>query len=498
MATLNIVLDNHEANIQSPPSVSPFNNVTEYISEINHETIKQPLQHRSISIFLFENHMVLFLWFNLKQSITHFKEKQDISYGKMGAFCMSTSVFIPTLERDIPNLINLYMLIPQLFRLKVSTISRVLHDIKVLGDYAFILIGFIDHPNTLKLYNIKKLQMLKKDFNTRLSRILPFIIDTSSVDDKLNMYRLLLLNTRFFDKGNAHTLLFDITTPEKVLKSIAESVSVAESVSKTSKVHMNYDNSPITKKKLVFKIEDNSKQNYFGFDNSKQMFLYLCDCINKATPAQLLISNKSSSSFHFSCGSIGYTTFDLGIKSDFKINFSLDLYLPHNDTMVTLNSTSQKIIHLLTNKYMLPAQIEQYLSYPNPLIEEALGYYPAFQQALENKIIQLIRIKFDDKDFNFGVVQCNHQECQKTTIFMKSQKKTVIKCFNCYITEFCPLCCNNGHTRSQCDLVSSDDDEDDYYDYADEDDYYDRDDEDERDDEDDDDDSYHYWSDDDV
>jgi hypothetical protein len=488
MATLNFLLDNYEVNFETPLIVSPFNNVIEDSSDItssindndssqvlltnisdesstsfedessNHSpTIasitKAPhLQHQCIPLLKRENHDNLILLSNMQQAILDSDSSSffDSTDGK-------DPVFVPTLEKQIPNLVNLYMLIPQLFRVKLNTRHKVLYEIRYLGKYASQLLYIIENPNSLKDYNVQKLTNLKKKFNIQLSRLLPIVIDTSSDNEDLNNLRLLLLNTRFFDKGNNHMLLIDITTPEKVLKLVkSESFSSSSIVGDSDTIinsqyshSMNYDAQPIGEKQCIFKIENEDNDSYtcFGFDNSKQLFSFLSDCINRAEPHQLKIekcSNDISHNITIGCGSSAYT------NTTFTYIFSLDLFLPHNDTHVTLNSKSSKLLHLLTNKYMLAKQMKQYLVHPDPLIDDAVGFYPAFQRAVNKKIYELIDIKFDDVTFNFGIIHCCRPDCQLSSIFRKKKTKPFITCGECYISHFCTLCCGPIHPGFRC------------------------------------------------
>jgi hypothetical protein len=95
----------------------------------------------------------------------------------------------------------------------------------------------------------------------------------------------------------------------------------------------------------------------------------------------------------------------------------------------------------------------QYLENPDPLLDEVVGFYPAFQRTLELKIADLIRIRFKNGDLDFGAIQCHRPQCEHITIFMKSQRKHIIRCSKCNISEFCSLCSDIDHGRTPCNLT---------------------------------------------
>jgi hypothetical protein len=335
------------------------------------------------------------------------------------------------------------MLIPQLFRFKVTSKDRVLAEITDLGLCADKLLHYIDYPHVHTAITNDRHNKFKKRFNMRLSRLLSLIIDTSSADQHLNAFRLLLLNTRFFVKCTNTQFLIDITAPEKVLKPVAEPVGgdcvVRKCCGQTSRERKNYDAYPTEEDQFVFKID----KKYFGFSNSEELLQFLIFCIDKTTPDQLVVSEcpSQSTSAYLTCGSMNCTP----RRSETTTVFLLDLILPHDDTTVTLRSDSTKLLHWLTHTHMTPTQMTDYLRSPDLLLAEAVGFYPAFQRALEKRIVEFIAIRSKQADFDWYVIQCFRLECEKPTILPKTRVKSVKRCGACGISEFCSLCHDQYH-----------------------------------------------------
>jgi hypothetical protein len=417
-------------------------------------------------------HVNLFAWCILHQAILHFERT------KAGNNCKTHEDALPEIgeEWHMPNLLNLYMridgdlyeesyyirnienvykLIPELFRLKMSTRHRVMSDIRDVGHCAFKVLDFIRvsfHRN-IRSRNIAGVQF-KARFNMKLTRLLPLLNDVVSADENMNFFRLLLLNTRFFDRCTHKDLHIDITAPERVLKPakpVGGGCVVKNYGGRTSRERKNYDAYPTEEDQFVFKVGDNGVQKYFGFSNSEELLQFLIFCIDKTTLKQLIVVEcpSDSTSAYLTCGSINYTP----AESDTTTIFMLDLILPHDDTTVTLRSDSTKLLHWLTRTYMTPTQMSNYLQLRHRVLDETVGFYPAFQRALEKRIGTFIGIRFKQGGINLSVIPCYRPECGVPTILEKSLVKYVIQCRGCGISEFCSLCHDIDHGTAPCELT---------------------------------------------
>ena len=285
-----------------------------------------------------------------------------------------------------------------------------------------------------------------RDYNTALN-FLQQHLRTDTCDADIEAKRELIRSMRFYQDIYRFRDSIPSQQPAQLAKSPAPEVPTRA---------VNYDGMKILST-VVHRIRIPKTQHMltkksgggvaFGFYSKEEVIAMFMDAVEKAGVDDL------------KCVQItGRSNFSGGALWTLAGQFYLELSFVHNFSLAKLPSTSSKIKACLLNLPMRSSDLERILNLESELASpanlHAIGPYLGFHLKVQKKVKELMNASFGRPDFGWICIDCYRPSCNHWNVLRKPAEgeRSVAKCTQCKIAEFCLKCTKASH-GGECDRL---------------------------------------------